>query len=497
MAEADTPLDASNGIDDRFLALVTDPESWGGPAWVSALEGLFGGSAFLILAVVFWRCYAFWLSRVRKNEDRIKELGPIGSQGREADWVTFLQMKTIDGGWYRTGLSTVMDRVDGRLGAHPFSPGLYTLCTLLALAYPIVAMLVVWVGTGANTSGVSGLLPEATAGDERLLSRMIFGVGAGLAVLGGWQGVRQSGWRSIAWLGIMLLGFLLAFAGAFAFALAVAGAGAGAVAVAVAVRKLISSVTAAAGVSRAHLAAWVFLVILTVTGVVVMGRWGAGNEVSNALLVFFAALPLVNAVLDWGSIGITRLLLRRAASSESIAVRVGLGVADAVIALMALIVLTVAMVGAVRGLNALHLGAGGTAPLADIGAVLDRIHADPGNPAVWWVYVTLFSTLLPSVLHLIAALAWVLTPRLFRKTRQAVGLALRRGDGYQNPLDAEKLARQMAWLEIAKWGLPAGAVTGFLTILLGHGFFVIPWVGGHLLTLAYLVAGLTPPAPGL
>lgn len=237
---------------------------------------------------------------------------------------------------------------------------------------------------------------------------------------------------------------------------------------------------------------WSLLVAVTIGSAVAAGRWGESNPVTGGLLVFLAALPLVNAVLDWGSVGVTRLLLRRAALTRSKAQRVGLGLLDAAIALGVLAVLTVAMVGAVRGLNTVHVLAGGSADLVDLAGILDRVAATPADPAVWWIYITLFSTLLPSVVHAIAAAAWVLTPTLLDRSIRRVYDALRRGEDIDNPLAAERLARQMTGLEIAKWGLPTLGVSVILVGLLVYSFGIIPTVGGWLLALARWTAGLPP-----
>ena len=237
---------------------------------------------------------------------------------------------------------------------------------------------------------------------------------------------------------------------------------------------------------------WSLLVAVTIGSAVAAGRWGESNPVTGSMLVFLAALPLVNAVLDWGSVGVTRLLLRRAALTRSKAQRVALGLLDAAIALGVLAGLTIAMVGAVRGLNTVHVLAGGYADLVDLAGILDRVAATPADPAVWWIYITLFSTLLPSVVHAIAAAAWVLTPTLLDRSIRRVHDALRRGEDIDNPLAAERLARRMTGLEIAKWGLPSLGVSTILAGLFVYSFGIIPTVGGWLLALARWTAGLPP-----
>ena len=86
----------------------------------------------------------------------------------------------------------------------------------------------------------------------------------------------------------------------------------------------------------------------------------------------------------------------------------------------------------------------------------------------------------------------MLTPTLFDRSIRRVYDALRRGEDINNTLKAERLARQMAALEIAKWGLPSLGVSTILAGLFVYSFGIIPTVGGWLLALARWTAGLPP-----
>ena len=313
----------------------------------------------LLVLLAAWR---LWAARCKRNEGRIDKLGPADSAGRQEDWAQHLSPKRLDGSRYRAGLVRAMRRVDDRLGPQPFSAGTYELCLRLAFLYPILSVLGVWVGWGANTSGVPGLLPEAGADDQRVAERLSLLVLLPVMVFALVKGLTQTGWRSLAWL---------------AFAVAGAGTVAGAVAGAVAggVEAISQQTSRHFGVPRGHMVTWSLLVAVTIGSAVAAGRWGESNPVTGSMLVFLAALPLVNAVLDWGSVGVTRLLLRRAALTRSKAQRVALGLLDAAIALGVLAGLTVAMVGAVRGLNTVHVLAGGSADLVDLADVLGHVVA--------------------------------------------------------------------------------------------------------------------------
>uniref|UniRef100_UPI003F952A88 hypothetical protein n=1 Tax=Rhodoblastus sp. TaxID=1962975 RepID=UPI003F952A88 len=60
-----------------------------------------------------------------------------------------------------------------------------------------------------------------------------------------------------------------------------------------------------------------------------------------------------------------------------------------------------------------HLSQGhGEPEFFDLAGSLHRLRANPADPAVWWVYFTLFSTMLPTVFHATIASASFVTWRL-------------------------------------------------------------------------------------
>jgi hypothetical protein len=120
-------------------------------------------------------------------------------------------------------------------------------------------------------------------------------------------------------------------------------------------------------------------------------------------LVFLAALPLVNALFDWLSLGLTRVLLRQSLERRRPGIALRNGGIDVLAALGLLAALAVAATAGLQGLNRLALAGGWPAPLIDLGDLLRRLRETPGDPSVWWIYATLVSTLLPSVVHLAIA----------------------------------------------------------------------------------------------
>ncbi|MBT3372696.1 MAG: hypothetical protein HOA08_22450 [Rhodospirillaceae bacterium] len=118
------------------------------------------------------------------------------------------------------------------------------------------------------------------------------------------------------------------------------------------------------------------------------------------LLVFFALLPLVNAPLDWLSLGLTRGLLRYGLAlggAWRVAVISLVDIVLAGILIFPLAAITTAMLGLANWLAVL---AGGEAVLP-IAPLLRAMAETPADPAHYWVYLMLLSTLFPSLVHIL------------------------------------------------------------------------------------------------
>ena len=120
-------------------------------------------------------------------------------------------------------------------------------------------------------------------------------------------------------------------------------------------------------------------------------------------LVMFALVPLVNVPLDWASVGFTRALLRRGCEDGAPS-PLFLGLADFAIGMILLailafvLVLSLQLVDFVSGTN-----------LIDVRTRLIHLYEAPSSPENWWIYITLFSTLIPSALNLIIGMCGVAT----------------------------------------------------------------------------------------
>jgi hypothetical protein len=194
------------------------------------------------------------------------------------------------------------------------------------------------------------------------------------------------------------------------------------------------------------------------------------------LILFWLLLPLVNAPIDWLSLGVTRGLLQAVRiGRHSSRMALGFALADLVLALAFLFLITAVLVG----VTALGNSVSGKT-LVDIGGILQDVRCEPSKVDHWWIYFMLLSTLVPTLIHFAlaggAATLWI--PRLVR---------LWLADG----LERDQHKTFLAWL--------------YLTFMPVLGFVVVPgallyflwwlvtthdaWLGTYLLDWADMLAG--------
>jgi hypothetical protein len=126
------------------------------------------------------------------------------------------------------------------------------------------------------------------------------------------------------------------------------------------------------------------------------------SDFVRTALVFLALLPLVNACFDFVSIGTTRWLVRVGTVRRRLALVLALG--DVVAAAVFFTALGCTLIAAVHGLNQLA-----HPDLLDLQGLFDGVRAAPGQ--YWWLYATIFTTLVPTFLHIAvagaSAIAWL------------------------------------------------------------------------------------------
>ena len=398
---------------------------------------------------------------------------------------------------YRALMAAALDRLDARLSpgwdaapdapkteaARAWSHGLLNLCLLLAVAYPILSLLIQWALSGE--AGRIGPL-VVLAAEPEWLNRAAAISATVLMVVGLRRSLSASHWRQYLFATILTSGAIAiavvfavstsgalavalaiavvvggtdpgpitrAFAGAFAgaFAVVVAGAVMGAGLVAGASALAIAFVGAFAGAfaqlwlgwrtGRPAAALLGYVLLLWATLCVVSVAAPATNEAGRALLLFLGFLPLLNAAADFASVGLTRWLLRRGVRGN-LAWHAGL---DALSALAVLLALGFALIATVH----LARPAGG-APLIDLAALFADLRDPVAAHDYYWLYFCFFSTLLPTALHL-----GVGCFGLFTLISKPLGRPI--AAGLASPIEATQRAASLAFticFALAAW-LPA------------------------------------------
>lgn len=127
--------------------------------------------------------------------------------------------------------------------------------------------------------------------------------------------------------------------------------------------------------------------------------YGSFSPVGTILVLFLGVFPVVNAVCDFFSIGLTRWCLRHALSEEPIWglptwIRpVLFNVIDVLGAILSLIVLVVLLLTA---LSTINLIAGRA--LVDVNLLLSDVESGTAE-GLWWLYLMIISTFVPTMVH--------------------------------------------------------------------------------------------------
>ena len=130
---------------------------------------------------------------------------------------------------------------------------------------------------------------------------------------------------------------------------------------------------------------------------------------AQILLLFLVLLPLLNAPLDWLSMGVTRGLLYEILHGRHSGWRgVFWSVMDLLIAMVFLLLMAGVLTVAIILANWLSFLGGGHA-VFDLQLAFSGLRNNPAGTEHWWLYAMLLTTLLPTLLHfVIAAVAFVL-----------------------------------------------------------------------------------------
>jgi hypothetical protein len=430
---------------------------------------------------------------------------------------------------YEAALERVLDRVDrffgddgpgvrtlwphafGFRGRAPFwTAPAYDRCLTIALAYPIMVMLFIWAVSGHVGIAEMAFGLPAEAGPGRRATVLIFAAMTTFSLV---RFTQVRGWApSARWLtlcilvgaatgllgGMGIFGSALAVSGSFAVpgivALALVIPGAGVISVSAQIGLFATVVGGSAAViasGSSHMASHLALerhrlglLLLVATAILlvlcfVLARWTAGGSnwlfIGGPMLLFLGLLTLVNAPFDWLTVGLTRVILRRGLELGGWWPFV-LALADLLLAVGVIFVLAAVTLLAVQMFDALAV-AGGGKPVLDVTQVLAGV-ADPATrrlPEYWWLYATLFSTLIPSIANL------------------AIGaLSVIRGVPGFHRLVAKSMVPGEAMLAADFWMAPALALEVMASIVMAAGVAVLAWVAVFVWLLPALGFGLLP-----
>jgi hypothetical protein len=140
-----------------------------------------------------------------------------------------------------------------------------------------------------------------------------------------------------------------------------------------------------------------------------VGAWFLSSEQpwgeTGIILLLFGVLTLVNAPFDWFAIGLTRALLRRGLASGGRGPYFYAAI-DAIVAPCVVALLAFVTVFAVQTFDDIAvLRAGATARTLSLGPLFEGLETRPTDPEFCWLWLMLFSTLIPSALNLCVAAA--------------------------------------------------------------------------------------------
>jgi hypothetical protein len=381
---------------------------------------------------------------------------------------------------------------------------MYDTALLIAVAYPVLLPVGQWLVTGATAQiGSLVFLDVAPFWWDRAIVLCCF-AGLSLGVMGRKMAAasRHRVLRQAAdWLPI--LAFLFAFAGAFAIsgtvavsvvvtftgAFAVPGAVSVVVAVVMAFAGAVVVVVAIAG-ALAGAVVWLdahrrprlarllitLMVALLVPALLLWLDFSAVSEEQRSLFVFLGVLPLLNALYDTVSYAVTLSLMKRGLRSAAPWLW---GLLDLVLACLLFLALGMTLVVVLHGLNEL---AG--VPLVDFPALFAGVREAPGDYV--WLYLMLFSTILPTAAH--AGLSLLGVQGLWpRGPRRVVA-------GWVDAAPASPLAAIRAGLALAGvWAVPllglSAVIWGLWVLGGGAVLSVLGWYFDALLWLAAIPVG--------
>ena len=395
------------------------------------------------LATVGWALWKIYIHQEAKFLSQLED--PESRDHYHQEFNDLLSDNRFD---YASYLQSVLNKVDSFFDPHAFSAKSYELCLKWAFAYPIILGFLFFLISNQDISGF-GLFPSIEEG--RLWKIPLIFILIASMIYSFYKGNKEEKLKKLIWFAIAFVvagvgvftgvAFSAALGDAFTFAIAgvFAGAGAGAVAGAGAFAGGVGVFAAFANagvdafavafvVASGILIAYVrsskkdklslfyplyFAFLAGFIWVFLWQDWILINKQIFGFLLFLVVLPTINSVLDWLSLGMTRFLLKKSLSASGYVKKTSYYLLDLAIALLSLLVLIFSLFVAINGMS---LAAGLSAleqPAYDLGALWQRIESQ----SVWqtlvspdgWIFMMIFSTFLPSLIHGLAFGGFLLT----------------------------------------------------------------------------------------
>jgi hypothetical protein len=394
---------------------------------------------FVLLYILF--LYNKWILETAKGPGLAEEIDKI----RRSSWVAATS--------YRRWLENRLALLDGYFGSPPWSARSYVFCVKLALTYTVLSVFLTWVSFGAETLVLRNVLTQSVT-EHRIihflgflimtsctyiffsslrherwlafiiaasvpLCKMLIGLEAGAIVM---AAVASFSFMFLFYGGKCLWVFS-AYGAMFAVTAQILSANEETKDVAATLMLfglVIGSFGAVVLYGRrryvrertAYFAMFVGFIVICTSGVTILNRV-AGHDIYGSFLLFMVWLPLINSFFDWISFGATRWLLRLTISGWNAFL---VAFVDFLVALVATVVLTIFVVVGIEFFNLLsrHFGTGsnvfhGESAIEVLRKNFTGVQTISDSPSVWWIYIMLFSTLLPSFIHLIGATGAIAT----------------------------------------------------------------------------------------
>ena len=147
----------------------------------------------------------------------------------------------------------------------------------------------------------------------------------------------------------------------------------------------------------------------------------------NVFLLFF---PMMNAFFDYASFSFTRIFLERYTSPDqkkSWIEMVKYFLLDLLAASLCLVLLTVCTALGLSGFNHLFSQFAVDYQAVDIGGILSTLESNPKDVSLLWLYIMIFSTFVPTLLHVILFLT-LLVKKTYLKIRRLLSRIFSRND---------------------------------------------------------------------